>query len=444
MPMQNALLFARHIERRREQTDHALSELGYDTLLIHSGRPEMRLFDDQHPPFRAHAAFSAWIPQPFAVDCLLELKVGQKPRLWFCQPDDFWHLAPESPDPWWADSLDIETVKEAADWKHCLSDQGSLAVIGRERDLGVWLGGADLNPERLIGRLNEARTRKTAWERECLARANQVAVRAHRAAGRAFESGASELEIHLAYLAAAGQDQDELPYNSIVALNEHAAVLHYQFRSPERPAVARSFLIDAGAHHCGYAADVTRTWAAPEESDFDDLIDAVDRVQVQLCDEVRSGRSFVDLHRQAHLGIAGVLEQAGLVNMTPDEMVESGVSAYFLPHGLGHFLGIQVHDVAGQVSESGTSLPPPEKYPALRLTRELAPGNVLTIEPGVYFIPMLLEKLRSSSYSSRVDWSAIEQMQPFGGIRIEDNVLVTEGDPVNFTRQAFSSGDGRE
>ncbi len=435
MPTQNALLFARHIERRREQTDHALSELGYDTLLIHSGRPEMRLFDDQHPPFRAHASFSSWIPQPFAVDCLLEIKVGKKPRLWFCQPDDFWHLAPETPDAWWADVLDIEMVKDAADWKHCLSHQGSLAVIGRPRDLGDGLNGADLNPARLIARLDENRTRKTAWERECLARANQVAVRAHRAAGRAFEAGASELEIHLAYLAAAGQDQDELPYNSIVALNEHAAVLHYQFRSSKRPLNARSFLIDAGAHHCGYAADVTRTWAAPEESDFDDLIDAVDRVQRQLCDEVRSGTSFVELHRQAHLGIAGVLEQAGLVRMAPDAMVEAGVSAYFLPHGLGHFLGMQVHDVAGKVDRDGQSLPPPEAFPALRLTRELEPGNVLTIEPGLYFIPMLLEKLRGSAFSGQVDWAAIEQMQSFGGIRIEDNVLVTEGDSVNFTRQ---------
>ena len=95
-------------------------------------------------------------------------------------------LLPKNPESWWAGALDIETVSEAMDWKHCFSDQGSLAVIGRERDLGGWLSGADLNPERLIGRLNESRTRKTAWERECLARANQVAVRAHCAAGRAF------------------------------------------------------------------------------------------------------------------------------------------------------------------------------------------------------------------------------------------------------------------
>lgn len=439
MPTQNAMLYARHIEKRSHQTDEILSELGYDTLLVHSGCPEMHLFDDQHPPFRAHAPFVAWVPQPHTPDCLLELRVGRKPCLWFCQPEDFWHLPPAAPADWWAQALDVETVTSPGGWHERFSVSRSTAVIGRERDLAALLhDGADLNPPRLLARLDELRTRKTAWERECIARANRIAAPAHVAASAAFESNASEFEIHLAYLEATRQDQNTLPYNSIVGLNEHAAVLHYQLRSPERPDKARSFLIDAGASHCGYAADVTRTWTLPEFSDFDDLIEAVDRAQLQLCEQVRPGISFVDLHRRAHLAMAGILEQSGLVNMSPDEMLASGVSNYFLPHGLGHFIGVQVHDVAGKVSPSGEPLPAPDEFPALRLTRELEPGNVLTIEPGIYFIPMLLDKLRASEFSKQVDWQAVEQLLPFGGIRIEDNVLVSEKDPVNFTRQAFA------
>ncbi len=439
MPTHNALLYARHVEKRSNQTDEILSELGYDTLLIHSGAPEPYLFDDQHPPFRANAPFSAWVPQPWVPDCLLEIRVGRKPRLWFCQPEDFWHLPPDPPAEWWAGALEIETVTTPQQWRERFEKSRSTAVIGRQRDLGEVLHDrADLNPTRLLARLDELRTCKTAWERECIAQANRVAARAHIAAGAALESGASELEIHLAYLEAAGQDQSELPYNSIVALNEHAAILHYQVRSARRPDRAKAFLIDAGADHCGYAADVTRTWTLPEYSNFDHLIKAVDQAQVNLCNKAIPGTSFVDLHRQAHRAMAGILQQAGLVNMSPDEMLATGVSSYFLPHGLGHFIGVQVHDVAGQVSPSGQALPPPDEFPALRLTRELQPGNVVTIEPGIYFIPMLLDKLRASEFGEKVDWKTIEELLPFGGIRIEDNVLVSETEPVNFTRQAFA------
>lgn len=439
MPTPDALLYARHIETRAEQVDRTLNELGYDRLLIHSGRAEVRLFDDQAPPFRAHGPFVAWVPQPFAEDCLLELRVGHKPRLWFCQPRDFWHVSPAPPADWWADPLDVQLVSDADGWRECFEKSDATAVLGRERDLGSVLGGADLNPVKLIARLDEIRTRKTAWERDCIAQANHRAARAHLAAAQAFESGASELEIHLAYVAAAGQDQDQLPYNNIVALNEHGSVLHYQHRSPERKKRLRSFLIDAGADHHGYAADITRTWTLPEHSEFDDLIESVDRLQQQLCEGMKPGVSYVELHRQAHLGIASILEQAGLVRMAPDEMVETGVSSHFLPHGLGHFIGVQVHDVAGKVSPAGEPRPSPEAFPFLRLTRQLEPGNVLTVEPGLYFIPMLLEKLRASNFSGCVDWAGIERLLPFGGIRVEDNVLVSEKEPVNFTRQAFTN-----
>src|SRR5690554_4114401 len=116
MPKPDALLYARHLEQRCARIDGILAELGYDGLLIHSGRPEDRLFDDQHPPYRAHAPFVALAPLPFAVDSLLELRTGRKPRLWHCQPDDFWHMPPEPPADWLSDSLDVEIVLSASAW----------------------------------------------------------------------------------------------------------------------------------------------------------------------------------------------------------------------------------------------------------------------------------------------------------------------------------------
>lgn len=438
MPNPEALLYARHVEHRRQETDEILSELGYDGLLIHSGRPENRLFDDSHPPFRAHAPFVAIVPMPFAADSLLELRPGEKPRLWHCQPDDFWHMPPEPPADWLAESLDVEVVRSSQDWHEQFRRQRALAVIGDERAVGDLLDGADLNPPELMWRLDEIRTRKTAWERDCIERANRLAVAGHLAAAEAFRAGRSELEIHLAYLAAMGEDQDTLPYNSIVALNDHGAVLHYQFRSPERPARVRSFLLDAGADWRGYAADITRTWTLDEHREFGDLIEAMDQAQRRLVDRMRAGEHFVDLHLEAHRAVAAVLEQAGIVRMAPEAQVDTGVSAHFLPHGLGHYIGAQVHDVAGLKDERGMDLPAPGRYPALRLTRTLEPGNVVTVEPGLYFIPSFLDKLRASEHASKVDWQAVERLTPFGGIRIEDNVLVSEGEPVNFTRQAFA------
>lgn len=435
--MPDALLYARHVERRQREAEAALSECGYDRLLIHSGRPRYRFRDDHHPPFRAHPPFVSWAPLPWVADCLLEIRPGSIPRLWYCQPEDFWHLPPDDPESWWADSLDVKVVAAPEQWRGVLRSAGATAVIGENEDFNGTRGDADVNPGKLLAMLEERRTDKTAWERDRIAAANRVAAAGHLAAAAAFGEGASELEIHLAYLAASGQDPERLPYGSIVGLNEHAAVLHYQHRDPVAPDASRSFLIDAGADCHGYASDVTRTTAGAGESVFSGLVTALDELQQRLVERVRAGQAFPELHHQALLGVAAILEHAGIVDMRPDDMVESGVAMHFLPHGLGHFLGVQVHDVAGRLDSAGQELPPPEAHPSLRLTRVLEPGNVLTIEPGLYFIPMLLAKLRDGPWRKKVDWRAVDALTPLGGVRVEDNVLVTEDEPINYTRQAF-------
>ena len=110
----------------------------------------------------------------------------------------------------------------------------------------------------------------------------------------------------------------------------------------------------------------------------------------------------------------------------------------FFPHGLGHFLGIQVHDVGGHLADpDGRRAPPPKAHPMLRSTRTLEPGHVLTVEPGVYFIEMLLDGWRNGTESRRdaINWEAVDALAPYGGVRIEDNVLVTDTGPRNLTRE---------
>ena len=270
--------------------------------------------------------------------------------------------------------------------------------------------------------------------------AQRKAVHAHRAAERAFRAGESEFGIHMAYCLAAQQDATEVPYQNIVALNRNGAVLHYTELAREVPDQPLSFLIDAGASHCGYAADITRTYAAERNSEFQAMIDAVDAAQRAMCASVRAGTDYRQLHLDAHLALMGVLRDFGILQVSAEEAVETGVSAAFFPHGLGHPIGLQVHDVAGfAASDRGGTLPRPEGHPYLRMTRVLEAGMVVTIEPGLYFIDMLLDEVRANGHAGAIDWARLDVFRPYGGIRIEDDVLCTDGAPENLTREAFAA-----
>jgi Xaa-Pro dipeptidase len=121
-------------------------------------------------------------------------------------------------------------------------------------------------------------------------------------------------------------------------------------------------------------------------------------------------------------------------------MLQQGVTSVFFPHGLGHPIGLQVHDVAGfQASDHGGTLPRPPGHPYLRMTRALEPGMVVTIEPGLYFIGMLLAELKNKPAAKDVDWAKVDAFRKYGGIRIEDDVACTEGEPENLTRDAFAA-----
>ena len=215
-------------------------------------------------------------------------------------------------------------------------------------------------------------------------------------------------------------------------------MLHYTERDRVPPAIARSFLIDAGASFGGYACDITRTYAAADD-EFAAMVRAVDDAQQAMCAAVRAGFDYRQLHLDAHLALAGVLREFGVIRVSAEEALSSGVSSAFFPHGIGHGIGLQVHDVGGfAASDSGGSIGKPDGHPYLRLTRMLEPGMVVTIEPGLYFIDMLLDELKAKGLAGAVDWARVEAFKPYGGIRIEDEVACTGGAALNLTREAFA------
>ncbi len=288
--------YASHVARVQKQWERALEAEGFSAVIVHSGRPIISFLDDYIYSFRANPQFLAWLPLTHHHDSVLLIQPGTKPQLWYYQPEDYWHMPPSDPEAWWAEHFDVHVVTAADSWKAALSGlKGQVAVLGDSAELLAALPKFSINPDSLIMRLHLQRTRKTDYELACMRQASRQASAAHKAARVAFMSGRSEYDIHLAYLARVQQNDAELPYHSIVALNEHAAVLHYQQRERQTAAESRSFLIDAGACHYAYAADVTRTYAA-HSGEFSDLITAMDQIEQQLASQVRVGLSYPALH----------------------------------------------------------------------------------------------------------------------------------------------------
>jgi Xaa-Pro dipeptidase len=439
--------YGAHLAILDQRLDEALRATGFDGAVIFAGDERMVFRDDQAYPFRVEPYFKAWVPLTQAPGSFLRLVPGQRPMLVYKQVEDYWHEPPSDPEGYWTQHFDIRIARTDAEARKLSGSGARWVAIGSSAERAVRTGNAAtqpaINDPRFLSHLDFTRAVKTTYELLCMRGAQAAAVRGHLAVAAAFKSGVTELELHQTYLAASLQRETELPYGNIVALNEHAATLHYQRMRAAPPPVTRSLLIDAGAELNGYAADITRTYSASATDDFAALIASMDALQRRICAEVKPGLDFVVLHVFTHRQLAGVLREHKLVTCSADEAVATGITRAFLPHGLGHLLGLQVHDAGGHLADTtGKKRAPPAQDPFLRLTRTLQPGVVVTIEPGLYFIPSLLRALLAK-HEAKLNRAAIERLVPFGGIRIEDNVEVTADGHRNLTREAFAAAATR-
>jgi Xaa-Pro dipeptidase len=419
-----------HVAHLQRATEAALAAQGYEALVVCSGAPQSKnRFDDQSWPLSPTPTFTHWCPlaEP---DAFLIVRAGRKPTLVRTVADDFWETTPPpESDHFWSE-FDVVTVGpgHAGD----VLPGGKVAVI--TRDPGQAPPG-EVNPAALVAALDAIRTRKTAYEIECLVEATRRAVRGHKRTEELFRAGpVSELGIHLAYLEASEQDDPVAPYKGIVALGAHSAVLHYVAYEKTKVSEDTSLLVDAGARCNGYGSDITRSYArGAKAAKFADLIARMDKLQQDVCGKIKPGMAYEDLHDATHRLLADVLRETGLGKGSPAELVDRGITRVFLPHGLGHSLGVCTHDV-------GMKLRPPRpenKY--LRNTSTIEAGQVFTIEPGLYFIDGLLGTLRGDDRERMVDWKLVDELKPFGGIRIEDNVAVQASGIKNLTREAYAT-----
>jgi Xaa-Pro dipeptidase len=430
-------LYEPHLQTLMQRTEKSLERSGFDALVIHAGAPPTLFLDDQDYPFKVNPHFKAWVPIVDNPKCILVFAPGSRPKVLFHQPGDYWHKPAPLPQAPWTAAVDLIAMDDPSKAGHLWDKLGRVAFIGPQ-GLAAGMDPPAVNPSDLLTRLHFDRAVKTAYELECMRRASELGARGHRAALAAFRRGTSEYEAHMRYLEACAQREEEMPYNNIVAYNQNSAVLHYQHLERSTPTPLRSFLIDAGAQYRGYASDITRTYAAAPGR-FADLVEAVDAAQGLLCDEVVSGRDYRDVHLTAHRVLGDVMQRIGLTRLSGQEALEAGVTSVFFPHGIGHLLGLQVHDVGGVLGDpQGHERKRPEGHPYLRLTRMLEPGVVVTVEPGIYLIESLLAAAHADQRRAHINWQVVEELKPFGGVRIEDNVVTTAAKPENMTRDAFA------
>ncbi|HUR83658.1 MAG TPA: Xaa-Pro dipeptidase [Thermoanaerobaculia bacterium] len=433
-------LYTAHVTMLKLRHDTALEASKLDHAVIFSGAQHYQFLDDMAYPFKVNPHFKNWVPVVDNPNCFVVYTPGVKPKLVYHQPVDYWHKVAAAPQDKWVSKFDLVMISDPDQAKDHLP-KGRIAFLGEWDERFAPWGDLKPNPEAVVNSLHFDRTQKTEYEIECIRRANQRGARGHRAAERAFREGLSEYEIHFEYLRAADHTDEEVPYGNIIALNENAATLHYYHHVRERIAEneLHSFLIDAGASCNGYASDITRTYSRRND-EFEELIEGMDAMQLDLVKDCLPNTNYPDIHMKAHRGVGELLTRFGFVrDVDGDGAFERGITSTFFPHGVGHYLGLQVHDVAGFMADrSGKTIPKPEGHPYLRLTRVVDPGHVFTIEPGLYFIDSLLADLRNGENAKYVNWDKVYSFRKYGGIRIEDNVLVLETGNENMTRNAFA------
>lgn len=409
---------ATYLEQRRERVASAWA-LTDEVILVGAGEPvSIPGGQDQTYPFLAHSEY-----------------------VWLSDNEAAGAVTAYDPKSGWVDFVPVVTEAERV-WEGKeqtpgtpLSELPAWLAARRGRpvvNLGAPLPGAPAGGTRsdeLRAALSHARRPKDKVELDRMRHAAAATVAGYEAATAAIREGVTEravqVEMEAAFFRAGGT---RTAYGSIVGFGSNAAVLHFEpgMRVAKKGDVV---LIDAGAEVERYSCDVTRTYRVGGWDGFArDLYQMLLEVQVKAVDSCRAGAEWRDIHLASATGIAAGLAKLGILKGTGEGLVEQDTHALFYPHGLGHLVGLGVRDASGYLPGRVRSTRP--GLSMLRTDLPLQPGYVITVEPGVYFIRALLASpVHREKHAKAVAWDRVDALLDFGGIRIEDNVHVTAGDP---------------
>lgn len=433
--MEIETLFKQHLGARLPGLENALQTFELDGLVLGAGTGDHYYQDDQETPFRTSHHFRHYCPVEGEGHALV-LRPGNRPVLFYYCPRDFWYEHKPLGEPYWHGCFEIRVFESKEVLWKALADHLSLAYLGPENSKALEFG-FKAAPQAFEHHLNWFRAYKSPYEVFCLERATRIAARGHVAARAEFLQGGSEFDIHMAYLSATRMQDSDLPYTAIVGVDEKAAILHYPGKRRE-PRDGRVLLIDSGAGYGGYASDITRTHSNDNVADeFQSMLVAMNSEQQSLCQSISAGMNFGELFHASHLAVGRVLLGHGILKgIGLSDAVDEGLTHVFYPHGVSHMLGIQVHDVGSkQLDTAGNFYSKDEERPTKTVMRDIEEGHLFTVEPGLYFMEMLLNPHRQGPKKDLFNWELIDRLLPFGGIRIEDNLYVGADGVRNMTRQ---------
>ena len=284
----------------------------------------------------------------------------------------------------------------------------------------------------LIKAVVEQRNVKSAEEIEQIEQALEVAYEMQTTAMKMARPGMRESEVSGTLEGIALRKGAGVSFPIIFSINGQTLHNHYHGNVMQDGDMAVN---DSGAEsRLHYAADITRT--IPVGKKFTEKQKAIYRIvlkaNMNAIDAIKPGISYREVHLATAKVIASGLKELGFMKGDLDEAVKQGAQALFFPHGLGHMLGLDVHDLEN-LGENyvgyDKTIQRSEQFGLayLRMARELKPGYVMTVEPGIYFIPELIDQWKAGKkFEEFIDYEKVESYRGFGGIRIEDNVLVTE------------------
>lgn len=302
------------------------------------------------------------------------------------------------------------------------------ALMGK--DPAAVAAGADIE---LILAVADMRSHKSAEEIEAIETAVDISTEMHLEAYRMVRPGVHEAEVAAAVRRVAScRESTDLAFPTIATvagevLHNHGFVHTLQ--------AGQIFLLDAGAEEgCHYAGDLSSSMPVSEK--FDSRQELIYNIHLRSFEaaigQLRPGNPYRNVHLAAASAIAEGMAGLGLMKGDPHEIAESGAYALVFPCGTGHMMGLDVHDMENLGEnlvgyDPGQSRSPQLGLGSLRMARKLRPGHVITDEPGIYFIPALIEQHRAEGkFKDFVNYDALESYYDFGGIRVEDDLLITD------------------
>ena len=325
------------------------------------------------------------------------------------------------------------------------STQTVLAIDKQVSDTTTFSTTSALDIAHLRTAIEECRVIKDAHEIALIRRANHISSLAHLDVFRAVATAKNERELEAIFVSRCmSLGARNQAYSSILASGTDAATLHYVRNNKAIEAGTLNLLIDAGGEYSCYAADITRTF--PINGKFsresESIYRLVLRMQMECYGMMRGGMLWEDVHAHAHrVAIDGLLKLGILYNGTPEEIFAARTSTVFFPHGLGHMLGLDTHDSGGHADYSD----PDPMFRYLRIRGKVPAGAVVTNEPGIYFCRFMVAPAmkEGSKHAKYIDKSVVEKYWAVGGVRIEDDVLITEEGYENLT-EAEKTVEGME